>query len=288
MTTSPIQPEPNRYPHPGPDPRNPADLLARQLLVDPRIQRDRENDTKPEQMAKEGMDWRKMEVPTVAATDITTDDNLPMYLIDEGQARGLMAQMIDPDLVIHCMVLPAISPEEQSALGLAISTSRTPMHPLDQWRLAVGSPEEHPHEAAAALMLAERGLRVVKHGGPSTIRSASTLRQIIRGARRTPEEGAELLAYVVDTIEAAWPTGAPTTDSTRWEAPILRALAAIYSDPTNLTVGIDGDRLADRLAAASASRWVLLGKQGDGANHNVIRAALASSYNKNLRKGRIQ
>jgi hypothetical protein len=264
-------------------------LLARQLMVDPRVQRDRENDSKPETMAKDGMDWHKMETPTVVPTDETTDDGLPVYLVTEGQARTLMAQMVDPDLTITTMVLPTIPPEAQSALGLAISTSRTPMSPFDKWRLAVASPDEHPHEAAAAEVLAERGLRVVRSShSASHLRCAQTLAQIVRSGRRSPEEGAVLLARVVDLIERAWPTGVPTTDSSRWEAPILRAVAGIYADPANREVGIDDARLADRLASTTASRWITLGKQGDGSNAVVIRNLLTTAYNKNLRKGRLQ
>jgi hypothetical protein len=261
--------------HPGQDPRAMTRLRVGDLVIDQNTQRVR-IDSKVEHMAS-SWDWSLAEALTVV------DNGDGTHTVVEGQGRALALQLVDPDLTMPCLVLNPITSAAQSGVARDISRGRLAMSPVDRWKLDLNNGVAH--EVAAQAVLESYGLRVARKVGARGIAAASTLRGIIRSGRRSPDEGAEFLNDVISVITAAYPDTDPDVPTSRFDAPILRAVADVLS--RNADRGVDLDRLARKVAVRTPEQWLKLGKNADGPAVAAIADTMVNDYSKNLRAGRL-
>lgn len=259
-----------------PDPRKFEWIEVRRLVIDQRKQRECD----PEKVAKiaNEFDWRRFEALTVAASVDET------FTVIEGQHRAMAVRQFGDELLVPCMVLPGkVDSKAQSQIALDIVQGRRGHSAYETWRLCYAA--GHAHEVYATVALDTLGLRVGKAPSAMTIGAVATVRRIVHGGNFSPEYGAELLHTVLKTIIAAFPTHDHQSSVSRWDRYILLAVANIYLRWPD----VDTKRLATSLQIRPATQWVNLGKgAAEPSADAAILAAVATEYNRNRRRGRLE
>jgi hypothetical protein len=256
---------------PGPDEREFAYIPVIQLSIDPRIQRDVEPGEISMRINAE-FEWKRFEVLTV----VPIRGNGEFYAVIEGQHRYYAVRPFGPDFLVPCMIVRENS-EDDSVPRIAydISTGRRRHAPVDKLKLLHHSGDLY----AGAIMsvLGARSLRPGSSRSARTISAVATMQDIVRLARRDPEEGAELLASTIDAIREAWPHDDPEHPGARWDGQILKAVANLISRNIHFEHG----RLAAAISLRTAPAWVE--RNRDEQPWIVMGRNLVNLYNRNIR-----
>lgn len=203
------------------DPRRPMLLSVEQLRVDSQTQR-AVDPARVEKMSDE-WDWTLAETPTVSSNGDGT------YDVIEGQNRTLAARHRDAKAQLWCMVLDPQDRPVKAETALRIAKGRRPLSSVEKYYLRINSND--PVALLIADVLDANRLRISKQAAPRTSSAAAAMFGIVQGGRglHTVEEGADMLARVLQVILRAWPQDPHTGRDDRFQSDILRAVAEVLA-----------------------------------------------------------
>lgn len=241
------------------------------LRIDPRVERA----IKPgviDMIAAE-FDWARFETLTITER---VERNQPVLIVLEGQHRLLACKRFGDGFLVPCMICPEQSRTQEPRIAYDISAGRRKHNAVDRLKLLYHSDE--PFAVAIMGVLNNRGLQVGVSRSSRTISAVGKLQDLVRLERRSPEEGAMLLAEVLDLIMAAWPVDDPEHAGSRFDGHMLKGVGFLI----NRNPHYEHDRLAGTMRARMASAWV------DRQNPREqpwlhVAGSLAANYNRNLR-----
>lgn len=165
--------------------------------------------------------WEKAEAITVSARP-----NEPgIYDVIEGQNRTMALRQIDPDAMVLCVVLQPMTRPEQAGTALGIGEGRSPLTAIERFYLRYTKGDAHV--LAAQDVLTKHSIKVDNAQTARHTRAASAVMTIVQGTGRTsPDDGAEALDDVLDTLLKAWPHD-PTGRDDRLTADIIGAVGVV-------------------------------------------------------------
>jgi len=271
-----------------------------ELLIDPGIQRDRE-DGHPLMARGVRLDYRKTEALTVAAVRIAKEDGEGSELLGyrpiEGQHRIFLGQDQDPKGLQPCKIVTVESRQEESSLGRMISLTRSPFAKIAIWRQL--EREGQPNIVACAGLLKRGGYTVSVNGPERNIAAAGALLKIAGlhnlnhdepEVTKDPQEAARDMAEVLTAIEGI--AAERGEGNKRYNGTLLELVASIIADNREVLIaGNHGDmteaitRLATALGTRTAADWLKLGKDKEFRGGKArIRELMCKAYSKGKQK----
>jgi hypothetical protein len=273
MTT----PEPEQVPTDDvpaliPDGRSWHKVPVRNLTIDPRLQRIRD-EAEVEKIVR-AFDWALFETPTVCA--ITNDPD--RWIVIEGQRRTNALKQLDPDALVMVCHLGVLTPAEAADVAYRITRTRRNHSAYDKWRLRVLREDEH--ELFAEAVIEQRHLHLGATPNATTIAAVATVKNIIHHYR-DPEVGAEHLGDVLDVVLGSWPIPDNESPHSRFDHVLLAALSHLLR--TNRE-HVNARRMIEKLRERPAQYWLAdMLTPVKEPRHLTIARRIANAYNKSLR-----